>query len=270
KCGEKPEIELFTNGTFLSPERVRELHCAQAKIVVSIDGAKQSNDCNRIFHKNPAASVFDCVMENLRKLSKAELGLMCASMTVTAQTAASLTENVRFLREFGFGEVQINLNILEIWKKRGIMGLKEGIAGLKEYYRRIAGTEMRSFQGFRFGLEYILLKWDEDLRRSSIFKEISIGPDGYFYPCGLVSTFGRQKSGYRIGDLKNGFYIAKMRTLRKQAVSYIVRHDRNCGLLEFIPNPMLLYFAVKLKHLDPYSVFRSARDVFKIFYDELG
>lgn len=269
-CGEKPEIELFTNGTFLSPARVRELQCLQAKIVVSIDGAKQSNDYNRIFHRKPAASVFDCIMGNLKKLSKEELGRMCASMTVTAQTAGLLAANVRFLREFGFGEVQINLNILEIWQKRGIIKLKEGIAGLKEYYRHIAASEMRSFQGFRFGLEYILLKWDEDLRKSSIFKEISIGPDGYFYPCGLVSTFGRQKSGYRIGDLKNGFYIAKMRTLRKQAVDYIVRHDRNCGLLEFIPNPMLLYFAVKLKNLNPYSVFKSARDVFKAFYDELG
>ncbi len=115
KCAEKPEIELFTNGTFLSPVRVKELQGLQAKIVVSIDGAKQSNDRNRIFHKDPAASVFDCIMGNLRKLSKAQLGRMCASMTVTAQTAPLLAANVRFLREFGFGEVQINLNILEIW-----------------------------------------------------------------------------------------------------------------------------------------------------------
>jgi len=194
KFGKRTEIELFTNGIFLYPERVEELDSLGAKIVVSLDGGKRGTDRHRVFRKDPHASVFDGVMENLKRLSPEHLQRMCASMTVTAETAAAMHDNVRFLREFGFGEVQVNMDILEIWSPRGMRRLKRGIKALKGYYEGLVRSELKSFEGFRFGLEYILLRWDEGVRESTVFKEVSLGPDGHFYPCGIVSTFGRRGS----------------------------------------------------------------------------
>ncbi|MDD5657939.1 MAG: hypothetical protein PHF00_11880, partial [Elusimicrobia bacterium] len=62
----------------------------------------------------------------------------------------------------------------------------------------------------------------------------------------------------------------KMKSLRKEAVLHILAHDRGCGLLEYVPNPMMLYFAVRLKRLDPRVMFSGAREAFKAFYDGLG
>lgn len=268
-CGPGVEIEVFTNGTLARPGRIRRILPYTGKIVVSIDGRKESNDLNRVF-KNGGDSVFDAVFENLSGLSRDELRKVCASMTVTAATAPRLGENVRFLRELGLGEVQINLNLLEFWNGKGLAGLKNSVKKLRTYYGGLVRSELRSFNTFRFGLEYILLKWDETLKESGVFKEISIAPDGRFYPCGLVSTYGPQKEVFAIGSLEKGFDRRKLHSLRKKAVRRIIKNDKGIGLLEYIPNPMLLYFETLLKKEDIQKVFANARNVFKVFYDELS
>ncbi|MFA5139142.1 MAG: radical SAM protein [Elusimicrobiota bacterium] len=269
-CGRRTEIELFTNGTLLTPVHARRLMALGAKLVVSIDGTRESNDRNRRFRGQPGRSVFDAVSANLAGLRKDELRRVCASMTVNPNTARSLRGNVRFLRELGFGEVQVNLNILVPWSRKALSDLRRGVAELRIYLGGLAERELTSFETFRFGLEYVLLKWDEDVRASAVFKEISLGPDGAFYPCGLVSTFGTEKSGCRIGDLRKGLAAARMRSMRKDAVDRILEYDKGCGLLKVLPNPMMLYFAIRLKKLDPKVMFPSARDAFRAFYDGMG
>ena len=269
-CGRRTEIELFTNGTLLTPGRARRLMALGAKLVVSIDGTRESNDLNRRFRGQPGRSVFDAVAANLAGLRKEELRRLCASMTVNPNTARALRGNVRFLRELGFGEVQVNLNILVPWNRKALSDLRRGVAELRAYLGGLAERELTSFEEFRFGLEYVLLKWDEDVRASAVFKEISLGPDGSFYPCGLVSTFGTEKAGCRIGDLRRGLATARMRSMRKGAVERILEYDKGCGLLKVLPNPMMLYFAIRLKKLDPKVMFPSARDAFRAFYDGMG
>lgn len=268
-CGPKVDIEIFTNGTLATPDKVRQLLACNGKLVLSLDGRKPSNDINRVFH-GKKTSVYDAVMANFGALTPGERSRVCASMTVTAATAGELPENVKFLREAGFGEVQINLNLLETWSPARLAVMERSVARLQEYYSGLLRTSAKSFDGFRFGLEYILLKWDEDLRESGVFKEISIAPDGRFYPCGLVSTYGPQKRVFAIGTLEGGFDIDGMERLRARAVREIRRADRGVGLLEYLPNPMLLYFEARLKGLDRRRVFGNVRRLFKIFYDEMS
>ncbi|GEM_PF-987462 len=268
-CGPRTEIEVFTNGTLATPEKVRRLLPYTGKIVVSLDGGKGSNDLNRVFLKG-GGSVFEAVMNNLRGLTAAERLKVCASMTVTAATAGGLCSNVRFLRGLGLGEVQINLNLLERWSAPSLERLRASVRELKSYYGALAAARLRSFEGFRFGLEYILLKWDETLSESGVFKEISVAPDGRFYPCGIVSTYGPQKEVFAVGSLEKGFDRRRLRSLRGKAVRAMLPADRGIGLLEYIPNPMLLYFETRLKGEDLREVFANARRVFKVFYDELS
>ncbi len=267
--GFKTDIELFTNGTLSTPKMIRELFKYDVKIVVSIDGMKASNDVNRVFFAGDR-SVFKTVFKNIGSLTKSELSRICVGMTVTAKTADKLVENIRFLREFGFGEVEINLNLMEMWSLKSLKNLSCSIKKLKKYYISLLSKEFKSYNNFRFGLEYVLLKWDEDLKESEVFKEISIAPDGYFYPCGIVSTYGRQKEKFRIGNLEKGLSVNKMTALRKTAVKLIRAGDLNCGLLEYIPNPMLLYFEALLKNIKLEKVFENSKKIFKIFYDELS
>lgn len=268
-CGPRTEIEVFTNGTLATPEKVRQLLPYTGKIVVSLDGRRESNDLNRVF-LNGRGSVFEAVMRNIRGLTAEERLKVCASMTVTAATAGALCANVKFLRGLGLGEVQINLNLLERWSAPALERLRASVRELKSYYGALAAGQLRSFEGFRFGLEYILLKWDETLSESGVFKEISVAPDGRFYPCGIVSTYGPQKEVFAIGSLEKGFDRRLLGSLRARAVRAMLAADRGIGLLEYIPNPMLLYFETRLKGEDLRAVFANARRVFKVFYDELS
>lgn len=268
-CGPKVDIEVFTNGTLATPERLRRLFRHNAKVVLSLDGRKASNDLHRVFASGKG-SVYDKVMANFSGLTAEERTRICASMTVTAATGGALAENVRFLREAGFGEVQINLNLLEQWPAARLAALARSVKKLKTYYSDLYRTTARSFSDFRFGLEYILLKWDETLEESGVFKEISIAPDGRFYPCGLVSTYGPQKLPFAIGDLKRGFDVKRISSLRAESVRAIKAADRGIGMLEYLPNPMLLYFEAILKGEDRRRVFANVRRLFKIFYDEMS
>lgn len=269
RVGFKTDIELFTNGTLSTPKMIRELFEYNVKLVISIDGMKASNDVSRVFRAGKK-SVFDAVFKNMRALRKDEISNICVGMTVTAKTADKLVENIKFLREFGFGEVEINLNLMEMWDAKSLRNLAGSIKKLKKYYISILSNEFKSYNNFRFGLEYVLLKWDEGLKESEVFKEISIAPDGHFYPCGLVSTYGRQKEKFRIGNLEKGLSASAMTRLRDKAIEEIRDGDLNCGLLEYIPNPMLLYFESLLKGLELEKVFENSKRIFKIFYDELS
>ncbi len=252
--GFKTDIELFTNGTLSTPEMIRELFKYNVKLVISIDGMKASNDVNRVFLSGDR-SVFETVLKKIGSLTKGELSKICVGMTVTAKTAGKLVENIKFLKELGFGEVEINLNLMEMWSANNLRNLSGSIKKLKKYYISLLSKEFKSYNNFRFGLEYVLLKWDEDLKDSEVFKEISIAPDGYFYPCGIVSTYGRQKEKFRIGNLEKGLSVNKMTDFRKAAVRLIKAGDLNCGLLEYIPNPMLLYLKRFLKNIQLEKVF---------------
>lgn len=271
RAGTETDIELFTNGTFLTAERARRVMDLGAKLVLSLDGGRRGNDLNRRFRSAPRKSVFDAVMERVKTLPKKVVDRICVGMTFTAETAESLAENVRALRDAGFREIQLNMDMLEVWDEAGHKALRRGVRGLDRYYRSIVADRLKDFESFRFGLDYLLLRERGDTLRNTVgFRDISLGPDGGFYPGGLVSTYGMAGHRFRIGSADDGIDEPKMRALRARAARKIVGWDKKTGLTRYITNPMLLYFAVELKGIDPLRLFRSTRRAFEIFHEEMG
>ncbi|MCK5584035.1 MAG: radical SAM protein, partial [Elusimicrobiales bacterium] len=265
------KIELFTNGTLLNKDNARRLIKKGVSLTISLDGAIASNDRNRVFRSNNKLSSFEVVMKNLKKIPPKLISNMFAGMTVTANNAPELASNVRFLRGLGFKEVQLNMKYLEIWDSKSLNALKIGLDRLRSYYKELALDGISSFNSFRFGLDFLQLKEKgKALCLLPGFREFSLGPDGFFYPCGLITTYGKERYRYRIGDTKTGPDYIKAAKLRASAARFLRKIDKRYHLTKYVSNPILLYFGIKLKKIDPDKLFRGMINVFTIFEEKLG
>ncbi|MEA3306383.1 MAG: radical SAM protein [Elusimicrobiota bacterium] len=265
------KIEVFTNGTLLNKNNVSKLVKKGVNLTLSLDGAMSSNDRNRVFRSNNLESSFKVVMKNLEKIPPKLTREMSIGMTVTANNVLEIANNVRFLRGLGFKEVQLNLRYLEIWDAKSLSALKKGLDSLNSYYKELVFDGLSSFTSFRFGLDFLQLKEkSKALALLPGFREFSLGPDGFFYPCGLITTYGKEKYRYRIGDTKTGPDYIKAARLRVLAAKFLRKMDKRYNLTKYISNPILLYFGIKLNGINPDKLFSSIVDVFMVFEEKLG
>ncbi|MCG2726368.1 MAG: radical SAM protein [Elusimicrobia bacterium] len=265
------KIEVFTNGILLNEDNVSRLLEQGVKLVLSLDGVMSSNDRNRVFRANSLSSPFEIVMKNLEKIPTELVRNISVGMTVTSNNVMDIADNVKFLRSLNFKEVQINMKYLEVWDAGSLKLLKIGLERLASYYKELVPAGISSFNTFRFGLDFLQLKErGEALSCLPGFREVSLGPDGFFYPCGLVSTYGKNRYKYRIGDIKSGLDYIKAARLRVSAARFLRKTDKRYNLTKYISNPILLYFGIKLKGIDPDKLFGSTVNVFRIFEEKLG
>lgn len=266
RIGSEVVLEVFTNGTLLTRARACRLLDQGVKLIVSLDGKKETNDLNRVFWRNPGVSVFDTVMSNLEKLPPECMGRIYAGLTFTSGTAPLLGENVEFLLGLGFKEVLVDLDILEVWPPERIAGLKQGLTGIRRLCSKSVRNGFGDLSPFGFSLDFVLPKDEvEELRNLSCFREISLAPDGGFYPNGLVATHGPEKVKYRIGDLKSGIDFTKMQRLLKKAAAFFSK----APFKGYAACPVHIYFDCFLKGIDPMKVFRSGEQVFLCATDEV-
>lgn len=269
--GGRASLMLYTNGTLLTAERARYLLDQGVKVTISLDGAKKSNDTHRRYYGG-GGSVFDTVTGNLRGFGPELLARLNVNMTFTPKTVDDLAYNFRFLREMGFAEVLLNMDTHRVWPPERLAALRASLRELKKYFCELAGRRKDSFEDYKFGVGLFVIMDEEKgaLDHLRTFREVSLAPDGYFYPSGFVSTYGAMGAAYRIGHYSTGIDFGRMLPLRRKVVDYLRRMERRCSITEYIANPVLLYFGIVLKKADPLAVFRNIRRVFGLFYEELG
>lgn len=259
EAGAKTEIELFTNGTLINKNNADFLLSHDIKIIISIDGTKKTTDLNRRFKKTPSKSVFDIVTGNLGKLNPEMLGQMCAGATFNSKTVRHMAANMEFLSDLGFREVLVDMDILEIWKPSGLKLLEKILPEVKRLCVKMAHKSLLNYGRSPIGLDFIFSEEEKKaILNLSSFRELSLGPDGCFYPSGLVSAQGPARSLYKLGDLKSGIDFKKIKTALKEVKDYF----STARFKGYAACPVNLYFYNRIAGNNPAKLFTGMEKVY--------
>ena len=255
-------LQTFTNGTLLTPERLRFLDDNEVYVTVSLDGRKKTNDASRTFFGQKDRSVFEEVMKRLDGLPKEHLG---ASLVFTSETVGELLANVEFFHRMGFGRITFNPELYELWPEDRIEVLDRVMAGFRRYYRLLLdGAHSRPF------VLQILFAVLENLPKNQAgtawwhdCHNMVLGPDQKFYACDKALTFpiGTVEE-QRIGDPVSGLDFEKRGRHYAEAISYI--EGKGWGRDEYFC-PMGLYFYASHAKMDPAPLMENFHKVSDVF-----
>ncbi|UPT75713.1 MAG: radical SAM protein [Elusimicrobiota bacterium] len=187
-------LQTFTNGTLLTPEKVRFLEDTGVHCTISLDGQKKDNDLHRVYHKTKERSVYDDAMERLAPLPKANLGV---SLVFTQATVDRLLSNVHAFHGMGFGRITFNPELYEDWTDDGLNHMRKALSGLALWYRKLLDMGIRPPQ------IQILFAVIQNLESNRLGERwwhechnMVLGPDGRYYSCdkGLSYPIGTAKA----------------------------------------------------------------------------
>jgi sulfatase maturation enzyme AslB (radical SAM superfamily) len=196
-------LQTFTNGTLLTPEKVAFLKDVGVHCTISLDGKKEDNDLNRVYHKAKERSVYDDAMARLEPLPKGNLGV---SLVFTAATVDRLLSNIHAFHKMGFGRITFNPELYEDWPEDKLQVMRKALSGLARWYKVLldSGTRppqiqilfavMQNLESNRLGERW----WHE-------CHNMVLGPDGKYYSCdkGLSYPVGSAKD-LQTGGVKDG------------------------------------------------------------------
>jgi len=258
RLGPRPNIEVFTNGTLLDRRKAEALLAHSPELVISLDGPRAVCDAGRRFYGG-GGSVFDAVDRHLRALGRGLVSRCFAGSTFSAATVSRMRESVEYLLDRGFKCVIVDLDVLARWDRRSLDVLRRQAEGLKKLYSSSMNLGFGEVQQ-RLRFDFLISR--EELRqvgRPAGLKELSLAPDGKFYPSGLVSGRGAEKARYALGDLERGFDTERMNAVLGELRSYFGRHVRG----GYNGCPTHVYFACRLEGRSTEDVFDSGESLFR-------
>lgn len=180
-------LQTFTNGTLLTPEKVRFLEETGVHCTISLDGGKVDNDLHRVFHKTKSLSVYDEAMARLKPLDKRNLGV---SLVFTQATVDRLLSNVNAFHAMGFGRITFNPELYEEWSEEKLAVMRKALSGLARWYKKLldSGTRPPQIQ--------ILFAVMENLEANRLGERwwhechnMVLGPDGRYYSCDKALSY---------------------------------------------------------------------------------
>lgn len=264
--GGLPGVDVFTNGTLMTPKGVAELEDLGADIYLSLDGRKDVNDSHRYFHKRPG-SVFDKVMLNL---SRVRWHNKRVNSVVHADSVESLVGNVHLFYKLGFKEINFQPDLYEFWTDGGLAKLRASLRQFGHYYQRVLDAERDVFivPIIHFILER-LVKRPTERRWWREPEDVVLGRDRRFYPCPTASTFHpKDVRAYRIGHVRSGIRWPLWRRFKQRVVRYIEKRGYEYADFYHTPEEMFLYGEAGPHGVD--AVFDNENRVSQAFKDEFG
>ena len=232
-------------------------------IAISLDGTRETTDYHRKFREKKGVSVFDAVVDNLNKTPKEYLGNLRVAVTTTSKTIGSIIESIEFLQKMGFKRVALDLDSYEIWGKKDLKFLKKVLAEVRKYYIGImnTGSLERIEKILGFSLENVQRSRDYQV---TLFKEISVSPDGCFFPSDVVCRMGRKD--YIVGDVEHGIDFRKLERIYSKVFSCIARGRYTDGVFLSVDR----YFYALAHDLKPEIMLANSNRVNRIFQNALG
>lgn len=267
------EVDISTNGTLLTEEKLEFFARNDVAISISLDGYKNVNDTHRKFTGGGGRSVFQVVEGNLSKglLNDRYRELFHVAATLTSQTIEQLPGVVEYFREkAGFKELEIALEAYEIWDKASRARLRKVFRQLKARFLATLsgaggiGKVESSFNEFVFNQSK-----GADCRELTK-KAITLFYDGFFYPCDFVIKPPLEEK-YRVGDLEKGLDFKKLEALsRGPMFDHIAA---GCEYKSGVLSPVERYawgeaHNYSAKRLD--ELLANTSEVNKLFHEEMG
>lgn len=258
-CNEKYPNEfnftITTNGTLLNKERINFLKENNIFPLLSIDGAKRTQDFNRPCH-NSSQSSFELVAQNIIDLLE-NFPTITFRSTIDQNTVQYLYENYLFAEFCGFKNWYAMPNCREHWTEKNV---KE----LKNQYNKIYTYRILQFQNNIMPMNCTIIDdsfkrmAEMDIARLTVPKEIpnpcrtvkrcgmgtsggSIGYNGWIYGC-QEQPSRDEKNIFIIGDINNGINIEKhtklLKEYNKQQIAYCENKEKcnNCQLRPICAN----------------------------------
>lgn len=258
------DITVNTNGTLLDRKKLDFLLDKDVYVAISLDGGKTAHDCHRKFYAGDI-SVYNVVMNNLRKLSKEHFEKMRASVTITSRTVDSTIKNIDFLQEMGFRFIELGLDSYEIWTDARIELLKEVLADLRKHYVKMILSGTWAHQAEK-AFSYSFDNKQSSGQYPEYLTEVSLSPNGCFFPNDMLATSATENTEYIVGNLRSGIDFKKLKNIYLKASNKIPRENLTEGI--FSPVDRYLYAVVHDKN--PVEMVENATKVNRIFTAELG
>lgn len=201
-------MRMDTNGTLLSPEKVKFLLDNDVRIFLSLDGCRKAHDRHRVF-PGGRGSTFDVILKNIEKIPPdlRRSGGFCVWAVVTPKTAGFLPESLAFFRRLGFGAVVLCLETYGAWGPADMGRLKAALRELKAgFLRTLAGEAGADADA---GTRFLIGRSEASDYRGIIGNAVSLAFDGRFYPCdfALIPPFRRECS---VGSLETGIDLGRI------------------------------------------------------------
>lgn len=194
---------ITTNGTLLTPDRIRLLKLYNCPVLLSIDGDKETQDFNRPLRTG--GSSFDLVEKNIPSLLHYFPNTTFRS-TIIPATVHNLYDNFIFAIQSGFTNYFATPNKYEAWSKEDLQILRE------QMYK--IGMTILYFTMEEHPIHFSLLdavlvhQFSDSKKLTTIHKcglgtqTISIGADGNLYGCQEEAS--KDNTIYHIGHLDTG------------------------------------------------------------------
>jgi radical SAM protein with 4Fe4S-binding SPASM domain len=212
------QLSMTTNGTLLNEERIKFMKDNNIGLLLSIDGAKETQDYNRPYH-NDTKSSFD-TLEKILPLVVENFSTTFR-MTTIPPTCHHVFENIQFASSLGFRSFFVIPNEFEEWPEDKKLTLKNEITKYGDYYIECLrnGTQPITFSTFENAFRDIKninnAISNNQYRVSQKCKACgkcglgasrfaSIHPNGNLYGCQEMTSNEGEKSIFYIGNIYTG------------------------------------------------------------------
>ena len=216
---QKPfSLAITTNGTLLNEERLQFLKDNDIGILLSIDGAKETQDYNRPYHDGSGS------FDTLEKILPKYLELFpngTFRMTTIPQTCYNIFSNIKYAIKLGYTSFFVVPNVFEEWEESSREVVKHEMQKYADYYIDCfrKGKTPIFFSTFEESLKEI--KQINAAVKAKSFRTAmsckacgkcglgasrfaSIHPNGNVYGCQEMTSNEGEKSIFYIGNIYSG------------------------------------------------------------------
>lgn len=248
-----PHIYIHTNGTLVTPEKIRALRNYGVEILFSLDGDKKGNDHFRRFPQPSDHSVWDAVMSRIEPLPKEGLGV---NMVIRPNSLDGLVDALGKLSGMGFGFINLAIDYYHMWTPEELKSLENFMTKFFDYYADF--TEKEGRVPFRCGAIH------DGLQRAGHLKmgkgwwrecaHVILGADGNFYSCESIGMFPwsevAAKHSINHASAGKGVDWAKRQAYMKEADEALGEHGRPDSEWQHMC-PRLYYTVAHIEGKDP-------------------
>lgn len=212
------QLSMTTNGTLLNEERIKFMKDNSIGLLLSIDGAKETQDYNRPYH-NDTKSSFD-TLEKILPLVVENFSTTFR-MTTIPPTCHHVFENIQFADSLGFKSFFVIPNVFEEWSEEEKLTLKNEMTKYGDYYIECLRTGKQPINFSTFEKAFSDIKAINNAISNNQYRVspkcqacgkcglgasrfASIHPNGNLYGCQEMTSNEGEKSIFYIGNIYTG------------------------------------------------------------------
>jgi uncharacterized protein len=212
KWGKKVQYSLTTNGTLLSPERIKFLDRYSVGVSVSMDGTKEAHDKNRFFAGGQGS--YEQVSKNVNRLIEGHKSAPVGTRVTVAKGFEKIENSLQHLLSKGFYEVgfapvtQSDMNLaLSDEDLQDMLRQFEEIADL--YVEHAIHNRYLGFSNMTNLLKELHMGTNKAYGCGAGLGFFAVSPDGGLYLCHRFNEDER----FKLGDVYVGIHRKKQKEM---------------------------------------------------------